>query len=283
MVSDSWDGDVSVVETVRLARVSLWLWRTMTIRARSEEKHRSTDRGVAGGSRGRVIAIAALACGAVVPCVLGCQRTSDYDPPPALRPDAGDVPPDIADAAFEGAAPGKAPPPGAPGALPCEDASVCLDVVGPPPFPSLAGEDVLLRNLTRGEADGQRYGIAHDGAIVLVEAALWATSGEPITAEIFLWSGTSRTPLGASTLAATAFPTYDGTTSPNVTTLFRIDPPIFVKSGDTVDVIFQPWASAVGGIHKANVDPSSRIAYSDPAMVVPTQDWDFVSRLLMRP
>jgi len=155
----------------------------------------------------------------------------------------------------------------------------CDDILGPLPFSTLYDPDVLMRSLDPGDSNGQRFHVQRAGQIQWIEAALWTDTPQVVVANVSRYLRGVRTPITSVSSPASPLPAYKGTLSENRTTFYRVDPPIAVAAGDIIDVLFEPTETAVGGIHRRDVDLTSQITYEDPNKLIDSQDWDFVARL----
>ncbi len=135
--------------------------------------------------------------------------------------------------------------------------------------------------------EGTRCVASADGALEYVEAALWDDQIDSIVLEISLACEGTLTHARTLALPATEFPDYAGIHGAMRTTMFPVQPPLAVRAGQEIQLMFRagdPDASyaayAVSGIHMQDVDPDCRFVSVDYSGIGPgTGDqWDYMAR-----
>lgn len=154
-----------------------------------------------------------------------------------------------------------------------------MGVDGPPK--KLQG--ILMRRLSGGE--GEQFRIDRSGILTQLEAHISVESREgEIVAEVFRFDGEEHEIVAASRVPASEFPDYNGIHGENRMTTFRFTPPVPVRQGELIDIVFRPTVGyAVSGIYKSDFYPGGQMVFHNgrPGLPDPV-NWDYIMRICIR-
>jgi hypothetical protein len=155
-------------------------------------------------------------------------------------------------------------------------ANRCYTRQGVPP----SGQHPALQRALYAREEGQRFTVRVDGVLELVDAALW-TDGFDVEANVYLDCNGQRTLIRNIPIPADRIPAYSGDFSERWSLEIPIHPPLLVRRGETMDIMFRlpegafPARSGTSGVELRDVDPESHFVFGALNHIQPMLDWDY--------
>jgi hypothetical protein len=140
-----------------------------------------------------------------------------------------------------------------------------------------------------GKGEGTRCIVRKSGVLARISAGLWVAGVDSLSMDVYVSCGNFLGKSASITRPAEDFPHYEGVHGIHKETIFELSPPIEVKKGDTVVVIFYPKndefpnKTGVSGVYAEDVDPDCVFVSRSGSKLYPLDDWDYMARLFIHP